>query len=246
MNKLKALIIRNLKETIRDPICTIFNIAFPTLLFLILNLVFKGAGFTPDNFNLINFTPGITVLAYSFLMLTCSMTIAGDKTDLFMTRILVSPVKFSTYVLSQIISCLPIVAFQTILLYSLGFAFGLPFTIKTLVSAVYLLPSAIFYILLGILIGLTVKNVKNAGPICSVLINVISLLGGVFLPLEILSGAFKTLVNILPFSHTTLISSGVFKLGFSSISPHIFIILAYSLLITILITLVSKKIMKKY
>ena len=246
MNKLNALIKKNLKETLRDPLCTIFNLAFPVILFVILNVVFVGSKVIPENFMPQNFVPGICVLAYCFTMLTCSLMVAGDKTSSFMARIIVAPVKFSTYVISVIISNLPVIAIQTILLYGLGFIFGLNICLESFITVFYLLFSGIFYILLGTLIGLVVKNVKNAGPTCSILINVISLLGGVFLPVSILSGALKTIVNILPFIHTTQIASQVFVKGLGAIYPHVLIILGYSLMVIAFIYIASKKINKNY
>ena len=169
MNKLKALIKRNFLETIRNPINTVFCIAFPSVLFILLSIVFKTTGFTPANFLIQSFTPGICLLAYAFTMLTVSTTIAGDKNSSFTQRIILAPVKFSYYIVSVLISALPILAMQTVFTYLLGFAFGLPLNLKTLASIVYLIPSGIFYVLLGICIGLMVKSVKNVGPICSTL-----------------------------------------------------------------------------
>ena len=141
---------------------------------------------------------------------------------------------------SFFLSALPVTAVQTILFYVVALIFGYPLNGKLFLSMVYLIPSACFYIMVGILVGVICKNEKQTGPISSIFVSLAGILGGVFMPLESMSGGFKKFVNLLPFCHTVSIASEVQTAGAGCIYPHILWIIGYMLVFGIIIFLVEK------
>lgn len=244
MRKLSAFIKRNMIEMLRDPLALVFCIMFPVVMLIFMQIITLNMEFVPENFMIENYAVGICVFGYSFTGMFVALSITGDKNSSLIKRIEISPVKKSTYFLSYIFSGLPIAACQTILFFLIALIFGLPLSINTLLAFIYLIPSALFYITLGVLLGVVCKNEKQTGPINSIIVTIVGMLGGVFMPISVFGGGFKTFVNILPFCHTVQIASNVYNKGASSIYPHIIFILGYILiiwLITLLILKISDK-----
>ena len=50
MNKTAALVKRNLKEIIRDPLSLVFNVAFPILMLFLLGILINGFEYVPEQF----------------------------------------------------------------------------------------------------------------------------------------------------------------------------------------------------
>lgn len=240
MNKLNALIKRNLKEIIRDPLSLVFCLGFPVVMLVLLQLIFSQVSYIPENFKIENYAVGICVFGYTFSMLFVAMLVAGDKNSEFINRLNMAPISKFTYLLSYFVSMLPIVLFQTIIFFAIALIFGLGFSINLILATIYLLPSAIFYISLGILIGSLCKSEKQTGPISSIIISLTSLLGGVFMPVDDM-GIFSTIVNLFPFTHSVKIASGVFQNNLTCIYPHIIWVLGYTILIWIITLLLYKR-----
>ena len=241
MKKLLSLTKRNLLEIIRDPLSAIFIIAFPVVMLIFMQLLISGFEFIPVNFQIQNYAPGICVFGYTFTGMFLATNIASDKNNSFIKRIKISPVNYSVYLLSYVLSGFIIVLVQTVLFYAIALIFKLPFNAKLFVSLVYLLPSALFYLSFGVLLGSVCKNEKQSGPISSIMISLTGILGGVFMPITTFTGGFATVINALPFSHTVLIASEVYLVGASCFYPHILYILGYTALLWVVIILSSKR-----
>lgn len=242
MNKIKTLTLRNLKEIIRDPLSLVFCMGFPVVMLLLMQIIFASIKPVPENFKLENYAVGICIFGYTFAMMFTAMLIASDKNSEFISRIYMSPIKKSDYLLSYVLSGMPIVFCQTLIFFIIATALGLEPSPNQLVAIVYLIPSMLFYIVLGVLLGTLCKTEKQAGPISSIIISATSMLGGVFMPIDGL-GAFSKINGLLPFSHTTKIASGALVGNYSCIYPHIFWVLgwtAFVFLITLLIRKLSK------
>ncbi len=240
MRKLSALVKRNLIEIVRDPLTAVFCVAFPIVMLVFMQVIFLQTGFVPDNFKIENYAVGICVFGYTFLSMFTAMSIAGDKNSSFIKRIEVSPVNRGTYLFSFVLSGLPIAFCQTVLFFTIAFLFKLPFNGKSFLAMAYLLPSALFYISLGVLLGVVCKNEKQTGPINSIVVSLAGMLGGIFMPLSAFSGGFLTFVNILPFSHSVTVASEIYTLGAKCIYPHGLIMLGYILLVWIVLFLLEK------
>lgn len=91
MKKLGALISRNLKETLRDPLSLIFCLAFPVFMLVLMQLIFSGMEFVPENFKIENYANGICVFGFGFVGMFVAMQIASDKNSSFIKRLNVAP-----------------------------------------------------------------------------------------------------------------------------------------------------------
>lgn len=240
MKKCLLLSGRNFKEMLRDPLSFVFCLGFPLVMLLVMQIIFANLEFVPPNFEISNYASGICVFGYTFTSLFVAMQISSDKNTAFLKRIDIAPISKFCYYFSFFLSALPMVVFQTILFFLVSLIFGFPFDINFLLSIIYLLFSACFYICVGILLGAICKNEKQTGPIASIFISLTGIFGGVFMPISSFSGGFATFVNLLPFGHSVQIASELPSVGAACIYPHILYLLAYSLLIMLIVFFVEK------
>lgn len=240
MRKLFALIKRNLKEVVRDPLSLVFCAVFPVFMLVLLQSIFKNMQYVPENFKIENYAVGICVFGYTFSMMFTAMLIAGDKNTEFANRIKMAPVSQWTHLCSYLLAMLPVVLAQTVLFFAVSLCFGLPFSANILLAIVYLLPSEWLFLSFGVLIGTLAKNEKQAGPISSILISLSMMFGGVFMPIDNL-GSFTEVLNILPFSHSVQIASGVFQGDLTCIYPHILWVLGYIAIVWIAIVFLKSR-----
>lgn len=247
MNKLFALVGRNLKEISRDAVSISFCIVLPAVMLIVMQIIFinvpKDAGAVM--FEIGRFAPAIVTFGYSFTALYVALTVSGDKGSAFITRLNVAPIKPWYYLLSQVISALPLMLFQTLLLYAVSFIFGLGFNGYTFLSVIYLIPSAIFYLSVGIFIGSVAKSDKQAGPISSIFITAGGLLGGVWMPLEVIGGGFLTFCKCLPFYSGVSLAQNAVAGNLGNNWLAFLITLAYAAVLFTLAVIIFKRQMKK-
>ena len=232
MNRIKALTVRNIKETVREPLSLVFCVLFPIAMLVMMELIMSGVpkeGATM--FEIENFSAGIAVFGYTFTMLFIALGLASDKTSAFMTRISVSPLKPIEYYLSYVFAFLPVCLLQTVLFFACALIFGLKISVGLLVAIVYLIPSMLFYISCGIFIGTVAPSDKAAGPVSSIFICAAGLLGGVWMPVESLGGGFFSVCKALPFFATVKPAASAVKGVYGDIFPYALITLAYTVVL---------------
>lgn len=239
-NKTLLFAKRNIKEIIRDPLSLVFNLAFPIIMLFVLRIITGSLDIVPEQFKIENYSVGICVFGYTFAMLFTAMLIAEDKNGEFINRLNIAPVSKASYIAGYYIAIIPVMLVQTALFLLCSCILGLEFSFKLVLAFVYLMPSACLYVVLGALIGTIVKNGKQAGPVCSILISATSMLGGVFMPIDNM-GAFSTVANILPFSHSVRIASGTLIGDYGCIYPHILWVLGYALAVFAITVLIYKR-----
>jgi ABC-2 type transport system permease protein len=240
MKKCLILSRRNIKEMLRDPLSLIFCLGFPLVMLLLMQIIFMNFEFVPENFAITSYASGICVFGYTFTSLYVAMQITSDKNTSFIKRINISPISKFEYYCSFILSALPVALFQTVSFFLVALIFTFPFNINFLLSIVYLLPSMLFYICFGILVGCICQNEKQTGPISSIFISLSGMLGGVFMPISLFSGGFKIFVNLLPFGHSVLISSELQTIGAKCIYPHILYLLFYVVVLSVVVVIIEK------
>ena len=232
---------RNLKEMLRDPISLIFGICVPVVFLVVMQLALGNVNQPGvDIFKIENFAPATAVFGFSFTMLYIGIMIAGDKNTAFMSRLLVSPVKTHEYLLSYIPAALLMCVMQVLLFYIIAICFGLKLTLATIISAVYLIVPAIFYILLGILIGAIASSEKQAGPLSSIIISCSGILGGLWMPIKSIGGAFETICKILPFYNCIIPSQSAVAGNFGDLLPYLYLLI-YSVAIALLSFVIFNK-----
>lgn len=240
MKKCFILAQRNVKEMLRDPLSFIFCLGFPLVMLLVMQLIFTNLEFVPDNFAIESYASGICVFGYTFTSLFVAMQISSDKNTSFIKRVNLAPIGKFRYYCSFFLAALPMAFLQTVLFFLTALIFRFPFDVKFLLSIVYLLPSAIFYICIGILIGCICNSEKQTGPIASIFISLTGIFGGVFMPIDLFQGGFATFIDLLPFGHSVLIGSELQTIGAKCIYPHILYLLFYIALIIAVIAIIEK------
>ena len=102
-----------------------------------------------------------------------------------------------------------------------------------LLSALSLIPIALFYISLGLLCG-SIFTDKQAGGICGgLLTNVSAWISGIWFDVELVGGAFKNIAYALPFVHAVEMERAVLSGNYADIFPHIYWVIGYAVVITI-------------
>ena len=188
------------------------------LLFFVINRFTSGN--TPT-FEIKSLLPGIIAFSYSFVMLTLSLVVSKDRQTSFLKRLYSSPMKSYQFILGYVIVGFIIGIFQTLICIVSGFIMSLcvgtkfiPF-LNLLLLIVSQLPILITFVFVGVLFG-TIFNDKTAPGICSILISLAGILGGCWMPLEVM-GNFEVFCRLLPFYPSVyigrIVTGGVTALG---------------------------------
>lgn len=191
---------RNIKEMLRSPLSIILGLGFPIIMLILLSVLNKSIPSPVEMFSITTLTPGIAVFSFTFTTLFVGLLIAQDRADSFLTRLYSSPMKSGDFILGYMLPMLPLTLAQTVICYGAATFFG--YEISTLWSVLLLIPSGVFYIALGVLMG-SVCSDKAVGGVGSIVINLATLSAGVWFPLEDMKGtAFYKVCTNMPFYHT--------------------------------------------
>ena len=219
------------KEILRDPLNLLFGLGFPIVLLLLLSAI--QANIPVPLFEIKRLAPGIAVFGLSFMTLFSATLVARDRESALLQRLYTTPLKAMDYILGYILPLLPIAAAQGAVSFLLAILLGLPVTMNILFAVLILLPTALFYIALGLLCG-SVFNVKQVGGICGALLtNLSAWLSGIWFDLELVGGAFSKIANLLPFVHAVKIEQAVISGSYTDVWPHLLVVLGYAVVTTI-------------
>lgn len=230
----KLFALRNLKEIARDPLSAAFGIAFPVALLLLLQMLKKGVAGTPDSlFALDRFAPAMAVFGLSFLMMFVGTLVANDRTSAFLQRLKASPMGAGEYVAGYLLPMLPMALLQGLVCFGAAGLCGLKLTPRMVPALLCLLPTALLFIALGLLLG-TLLSASGANGISSVIVQASALLSGAFFPLELLQGTFRTVCYALPFAHGVDAVARAMAGQYSEAMPHLAVTLGYALALCVL------------
>lgn len=198
---------RNLKEIFRDPVVYVFCLVFPSLMIILFAIInhFSKASL----FNMNQLIPGIIVFAYSFNMLSTSITVSKDINSFFLKRLYISPLKTINFIFGYFLTFFIIGLLQFIITVSIGCIVSLIIKEEyfSFSSSLLLLISTLPFLILSIFLGFFVSSTfsEKASPaITSIFISLASILSGCYMPLEKM-GEFETFCNFLPFYPTVKI-----------------------------------------
>ena len=210
---------RNLIEVYRDPLSWIFCIAFPIVMLIIMSIVNSAIpkeGMTL--FRIDNLAGGIAVFGQMFVMLFTAIAVAKDRNGAFLTRLYSSPMKSGNFVWGYILPmlltaviqvCVTLIASVVISLIS-----GYQLSIAGLLLAIIaVIPSALMFSSIGFLFG-TFFNEKAAPGICSIIISLGAMLGGIWFDVEGVGGFMYKLGKCLPFLYATKLARSAISLEF--------------------------------
>lgn len=225
---------RNLKEIIRDPLSLIFNFIFPVALLLLFFCFIFGKDerailtqmpmFSPNKI-----VPSIIYFSFTFLTLFVGILVSKDRSSSFISRLKSSPLRPHEFFLGYAIPMLVIALIQIVIVCLFGYllSFAIPaeairfklFSGNTILMILISIPMALFYISLGIFFGTFISD-KAIGGVASLIVNLASITGGIFMPLAIMGG-FKIVCQALPFYHSVSLLQDV-SIGFwpSSVSYY--------------------------
>lgn len=233
---------RNLKELLRDPLSYIFCLGFPIIMLIIMSVINKSippqANMTI--FNIDNLSAGISVFGMTFIMLFTALHISKDRSSAFLIRLYVSPMKPAEFIMGYTLPIILMAVIQCLITYISAFIISIildsPLSIPDmLMSCILLIPSEIMFIGFGILFG-SIFNDKSAPALCSIVITLSCLLGGIWLDVDNLSAGMKTLCRALPFYYSVktgrMAVSGNYS--FDDIGKSMIVVLIYMIIIYII------------
>lgn len=196
LSRIKTLMVRNLKEIIRDPVSLSFTLGLPLVLEILFYCIFHSLS---PQFEMRYLAPGIVAFSQTFLCLFIGLLIANDRSSSFFARLYVSRVKASEFIISYILAVLPICLVQSSMFFVVGGIFDVSLFQVEMIYAIFLsLISAFLFLSIGVLIG-CLTNERSVGALSSIVINAHSILSGMWFPNEGLDGVLLNVMNYLPF-----------------------------------------------
>ena len=234
---------RCMKEILRDPLNLFFGLGFPLVLLLLLSAI--QANVPVNLFEINRLTPGITVFGLSFMTLFSSTLISKDRESALLQRLYTTPLTGIDFIMGYMLPILPIALGQTIICYLFSIPLGLTFSVNVLYAIIGMIPMAIFNISLGLLCG-SFFGVKQVGGICGALLtNLSAWLSGVWFDLNLVGGIFEKIAKVLPFMHAVEMEKALFNGDFEAASSHIWPVVLYAIVTTVIAVFCFLRQMKK-
>lgn len=228
MTRMFAFADRNRKELLRDPLSLVFGVGLPVVLLVLISLMQRRI--MVEHFQLAYFAPGMAMFSFSFVTLFSSMLIAKDIGTSLLARLFASPLTAADYLLGYTLPLLPIALAQGIVCYGVAMALGLAWSVNMLLSLVVLLPCAVLFVGLGLLIGSAFSD-KQSGGITSILIQVVAFTSGMWFDLGLIGGAYETISYALPFAHALDASRAALMGQYAEIGPHLLWVIGYAVVV---------------
>lgn len=219
---------RTAKEILRDPLNLCFGLGFPLVLIFLLTGI--QANIPVSLFALNNLIPGMTVFGLSFFSLFSAVLLSKDRESALLQRLYTTPLRPSDFLLGYMLPLLPMALAQCIICYITAYFLGLKITIHTLYAVLFILPTALFYIFLGLVCG-SIFTSKQVGGICGALLtNLSAWLSGIWFDLKLVGGVFEKMAYLLPFVHAVELERSILKGDFSTAIPHLYWVLGYTII----------------
>lgn len=238
---------RNTKEFLRDPISYVFSLGLPILMLIMMSIINSSI---PKEANMKIFaidhlSAGIAVFSFSFVMLFGCLQVSKDRTSSFLTRLFASPMTAYDFIIGYTLPLLAIALGQCVITFLasaiIGVITGYTFSIvNVLLSILTLMPTAIMFIGFGMFFGSLFSD-KVAPPISSMIITLSSLIGGIWMDVDMLGGTLKKVCVIFPFYHSVKASRAAIMGDYSDIAFSLGIVSVYAIAIYIIAVLVFKK-----
>ncbi len=226
MKKILVFATRNSKEMLRDKINLAFGFGFPIVLLLLLTAI--QSNIPVDIFNIDELTPGIAVFGLSFISLFSGMLIAKDRTSSFMLRLFMAPLTSSQFIFGYTLPLLLFAVLQISVCYIVAMFLGLTLSINILLSIVVLIPAAVLFTALGLLCGSLLTD-RQVGGVCGALLtNLSAWFSGTWFDLDLVGGSFKTIAELLPFSHAVDAGRAALSGDYNAILPNLWWVIGYA------------------
>ena len=224
---------RNIKEILRDPVNLFFSLGFPLVLLVLLSIINSAIPPEAKNtmFQIQNLAPGLAMFGSVFMALFAGMLLSKDRTSSFLMRLFTSPMTAADFILGYTLPMLVMTIVQAAITLLAAGAFGLDIHINILFAISMTAVTSLFFVGTGLLFG-SLLNEKAVGGVCGALLtNIAGWLSGVFIPIDLIGGAFKTITHILPFYHSTEAIRISLGGNFSRMLPHLIVVIGYTIVI---------------
>lgn len=237
---------RNTKEVLRDPINLFFGLGFPLILLLLLSVI--NGSIPPEAGNTMfaieNLAPGLAMFGTAFMALFAGMLLSKDRSSSFLMRLFTSPMNSNDFILGYTLPMLFVAAAQVAITLFASVLFGLELSIKLFPAILAATLNSLLFVGLGLLLG-SILNEKAVGGICGALLtNLAGWFSGIFIPLDLIGGAFKTSAEIMPFYHSVQAIKLTLDGDLSKALPHMSVVLAYTVVIYILAVIIFHRKMR--
>jgi len=237
--KLLAFATRNSKEILRDPLNLALGIGFPLVVLFLLTAI--QANIPVDLFVIEKLIPGIAVFGLSFISIFSGMLLAKDRGTSFLMRLFTTPLTASDYIIGYTLPLFPMAILQIAISFLAAVFLGLEINFKILLSILVLMPTAILFIGIGLLVG-SLFNEKQVSSICGALLtNLSAWLSGTWFDLNLICGWFKAISYALPFAHAVDAGRAAIAGDFTAILPHLWWVIGYAFVILVVSILVFRK-----
>lgn len=251
MNRTFAFSSRNIKELLRDPLSYIFCLGFPLVMLVIMSIVNQSipAEANMTIFNIENLSAGIAMFGLSFVMLFTCLTVSKDRSGAFLTRLYASPMRSADFIAGYMLPVLVLALSQLVISFAASLIAAAVLGEDTmniggvLLAIACLLPVAIFFIAAGLLFG-SLFNEKAAPGLCSIIISLATILGGVFFDAESAGGIMLDVCNALPFFHAVKAARLAVAMQLDDIGIHLLITAAYAAVFTVLASVIFRSKMR--
>lgn len=228
MKAMLAFTDRCRREILRDPLSLIFGIGLPLVLLVLMSTIQKNI--PVEVFPIARFAPGMAVFSLTFLMLFGGLLLATDRSTAFLSRTFASPLRAGDYLLAYALPLLPLGLVQGALCLGAALFFGLPVTLDLLWAELALIPAILLFIAFGLLFGVLCSD-KQVGAVDSIVIQVASLLGGIWFDLDLIGGAFGKFARCLPFCHAVSCVETALSGDLSAALTHAAVTVVYAIIL---------------
>ena len=243
--RLNAFAKRCAKEMWRDPLSFAFGIGFPVVLLTMMWLLSRSVPEMPQNiFGINTFAPSMAVFGQSFLLIFLGTLVTGDRASSFLMRMFASPLSASDYILGYTLPALPISITQSVVCLGYAVVLGLELNAGLAVCLLTLIPTALLFISIGLLLGTLLPTPSAVGGISSLIINVSALLSGTWFPMDAMGGTFKTICSALPFYHSVNAARFAAAGDYAAIPAELAWVLGYTAVVFALAAVVFRKKMR--
>ena len=234
---------RNIKEILRDPVNLFFSLGFPLVLLALLSIINSSIPPGAKNimFQIKNLAPGLAMFGSVFMALFAGMLLSKDRTSSFLMRLFSSPMTAVDFILGYTLPIIAITIVQATITLLVAGAFGLELNINILLAIVIAALTSLIFVGTGLFFG-SILSDKAVGGVCGALLtNIAGWLSGVFIPVDLIGGALKTVTNVLPFYHSVKAIRESLTGNFSNIFAHLAIVAGYTVIIFALAVIIFNR-----
>ncbi|MFQ6115151.1 MAG: ABC transporter permease [bacterium] len=237
LNQIIAITHRILTELVRVRRSLIFWVVFPTLMLLLFGLIYSGGKHTAKSFD--STAPGILIGAALFFSCLAGPValIVAERERRTLRRLLLSPLKPTSYFLGIVFAYFIIAFGQAIVVYGIAFIFGGRFHGSLLLGLLIVCLSVFSFVGLGFFFGarFTKRTEDVNGPVAAFGVPLL-VLGGTFFPVSILPPYLLAVAYLDPIFHMNQALKGVSALGqgVEDISTHLIFLVVFTVVSLIL------------